>query len=165
MIEGRVSPKTARFVKKTRSKTGTGLAFNETIWDRAVMVAGLKGYVTNLTAAQMSAAEIIASYHDLWHVEQSFRMAKTDLAARPIFHHAEAAIEAHLTIVIAALALSRFMQKATGMTIRNLLHVLEPLKDTVIRFPNGQRATIDTDITPQASKIIKSLDSATVQTH
>ena len=34
----------------------------------------------------MPAAEVIAKYHDLWHVEQSFRMSKTDLRARPMFH-------------------------------------------------------------------------------
>ena len=34
----------------------------------------------------MPAGEVISSYHDLWHVEQSFRMSKTDLRARPMFH-------------------------------------------------------------------------------
>jgi hypothetical protein len=33
----------------------------------------------------MLAGEVIAKYHELWHVERSFRMSKTDLAARPIF--------------------------------------------------------------------------------
>ena len=47
-----------------------------------------------------SAAEVIAKYHDLWHVERSFRMSKTDLRARPMFHHTRDAIEAHLTIVL-----------------------------------------------------------------
>ena len=50
--------------------------------------------------------EVIASYHDLWHVEASFRMSKTDLRARPMFARTEDAIEAHLTIVFAALAVS-----------------------------------------------------------
>lgn len=57
----------------------------------------------------MSAGEVIASYHDLWQVEASFRMSKTDLRARPIFHHTRDAIEAHLTIVFAALAMARYM--------------------------------------------------------
>ena len=52
---------------------------------RARRLVGLKGYVTNIPATLMPAAEVMSSYHDLWHVEQSFRMAKTDLAARPIF--------------------------------------------------------------------------------
>lgn len=54
----------------------------------------------------MTATEIIGFYHDLWRVEQSFRMSKTDLRARPTFHRTRDAIEAHLTIVFTALALS-----------------------------------------------------------
>ena len=50
----------------------------------------------------MPPGEVIASYHDLWHVEQSFRMSKTDLRARPMFARTRDAIEAHLTIVFAA---------------------------------------------------------------
>ena len=47
--------------------------------------------------------------HDLWHVEQSFRMSKTDLNARPMFHRTRDAIEAHLTVVFTALGVARFM--------------------------------------------------------
>jgi hypothetical protein len=43
---------------------------------RARRLVGLKGYVTNIPVAVMPAAEVIASYHDLWHVEASFRMSK-----------------------------------------------------------------------------------------
>jgi hypothetical protein len=42
--------------------------------------------VTNLPISVMPAAEVIAKYHDLWHVEGSFRMYKTDLDARPMFN-------------------------------------------------------------------------------
>ena len=42
-------------------------------------MAGLKGYVSNIPAGVMGADEVIASYHELWHVEQSFRMTR----ARP----------------------------------------------------------------------------------
>ena len=40
---------------------------------------------------------MIDAYHDLYQVERSFRMAKSDLRARPVFHHQRDAIEAHLT--------------------------------------------------------------------
>lgn len=62
----------------------------------------------------MKPAEVISSYHEVWHVEQSFRMSKTDLRARPIFHRQRDAIEAHLTVVFAALAVARYLQHATG---------------------------------------------------
>jgi hypothetical protein len=42
-------------------------------------LVGLKGYVTNVPVTVMPAAEVIARYHDLWHVEKSFRMSKSDL--------------------------------------------------------------------------------------
>ena len=60
----------------------------------------------------MPAAEVIAKYHDLWHVERSFRMSKTDLRARPMFHHTRDAIEAHLTIVFTALAVASASRSA-----------------------------------------------------
>ena len=80
----------------------------------------------------MPAREVISSYHDLWHVEQSFRMSKTDLAARPMFHHTHQAIEAHLTIVFAALALARTVQMRTGLAIRNVVRQLRPLRSATI---------------------------------
>ncbi len=69
----------------------------------------------------MPAAEVIAKYHDLWHVEKSFRMSKTDLEARPMFHRMRDAIEAHLTIVFTALAVSHAIQSRTGLAIANVV--------------------------------------------
>ena len=105
IVEGQQAVKSARFVKTQ----GTTRVFDQTTFDRATTIAGWKGYVTNLPAHTMDAAEVVASYHQLWHVEQSFRMSKTDLRARPMFHHTRDAIEAHLTVVFAALAVARYM--------------------------------------------------------
>ncbi|NCL75982.1 hypothetical protein AIIKEEIJ_03453 [Rhodococcus sp. YH1] len=71
-------------------------------------------------------------YHDLWHVEQSFRMSKTDLRARPIFHRTRDAIEAHLTIVFAALAVARCVQDRTGVAIARVVKQLRPLRTSTI---------------------------------
>jgi hypothetical protein len=49
-------------------------------------LVGLKGYVTNIGIDVMPAVDVIGKYHDLWHVERSFRTSKTDLRARPVFH-------------------------------------------------------------------------------
>ena len=61
----------------------------------------------------MNATEVVSSYHELWHVEASFRMSKHDLRARPVFHHTRDAIEAHLTVVMASLAVARHLQDTT----------------------------------------------------
>jgi transposase len=96
--------------------------------------------VTNIPAEAMAAGEVISSYHDLWHVEQSFRMSKTDLRARPMFHRTKDAIEAHLTIVFTALAVSREVQNRTGLAIRNVVRQLRPLRSATIAI-NGAKQT------------------------
>ena len=95
VIAGEKAARAPRFVtvkNGSRSLDTASLA-------RARRLAGLKGYVTNIPATLMPPAEVIASYHDLWHVEASFRMSKTDLRARPVFHHTRDAIEAHLNLL------------------------------------------------------------------
>jgi hypothetical protein len=57
-----------------------------------------------------------------WRAEKSFRMSKHDLQARPIYHHQRDSIEAHLTIVFAALAVSRWIEDRTGWSIKNFIH-------------------------------------------
>lgn len=81
---------------------GTIKMFNEDAYTRAMGLVGGKGYCSNIPADIMPAREIVSSYHDLWTVEQSFRMSKHDLQARPVFHRTRDAIEAHLTVVFTA---------------------------------------------------------------
>lgn len=110
VIEGDAAVKSARFVKTRGAKR----LFDEASWGRAVSLAGWEGYVTNIPKFLMSASGVIGAYHELWHVEQSSRMSKADLRARPMFHHTREAIEAHLTIVFATLAASRHPTKRPG---------------------------------------------------
>jgi transposase len=64
---------------------------------------------------------VISSYHQLYEIERSFRMSKTDLQARPIYHRKRDSIEAHLTIVFAALAVSRWTGQQTSWSIRKFV--------------------------------------------
>ena len=64
---------------------------------------------------------MIGSYHELWNIEKSFRMAKSDLQARPTYHRKRDSIEAHLTVVFAALAVSRWIENRTGWSIRKFV--------------------------------------------
>ena len=85
-------------------------------------LAGLKGYVTNLAACPdgtpVTADFVISSYHELWEI---IRMSKHDLQARPIYHHLRDSIEAHLTIVFAALAVSRWIEAQTSSSSRKFV--------------------------------------------
>jgi hypothetical protein len=90
---------------------------------KARALAGLKGYVTNLRACPdgtpVTPEFVIGAYHQLFQIEKSFRMAKTDLQARPVYHRTGDSIEAHLTIVFAAVAVSRWIEARTSWSIRS----------------------------------------------
>ena len=56
---------------------------NQPLIDRTTLLWGIKGYATDLPIPN---DDIITKYHSLWNVERSFRMTKSDLLARPIYH-------------------------------------------------------------------------------
>jgi len=66
----------------------------------------------------VTAEFVIGSCRRLFEIEKSFRMSEHDLQARPIYHHLRDSIEAHLTVVFAALAVSRWIEHQTGWSIR-----------------------------------------------
>ena len=109
----------------------------------------------------MGADEVISSYHALWQVEASFRMSKTDLAARPMFHRTRDAIEAHLTIVFAALALAREVQNRTGLSIRHVVRQLRPLRSATIAI-NGTSHTFPPAIPTEQQAILEALSGPKV---
>lgn len=150
VVAGKKTTRTPRFVTTHK---GTPV-LNEDALTRAHRLIGLKGYVTNIPASSMSAQNIVDNYHDLWHVEQSFRMSKHDLRARPIFHHHTEAIEAHLTIVFTALATARWLQTTTGLSIKRLVRLLRPLQQVTIQIA-GQTITAQPQITPDTATIIE----------
>jgi hypothetical protein len=141
-----------RFLKVT----GATKELDRKTIDRARQLAGLKGYVTNLDPAAMDGAAVTAAYHQLWQVEASFRMTKSDLRARPVVHHERDAIEAHLTVVFAALAVSRDLQDRAGVTIKRLVQTLRTARSATIEI-NGHRITLEPELTGPARAILERL--------
>ena len=85
-------------------------------------------------------------------------MSKHDLRARPIFHHTRDAIEAHLTVVMASLAVARHLQEATGISIKRVIRALKPLQDVTINL-NGHHLTAAPQLTPKAKEILTTLST------
>lgn len=83
-------------------------------------------------------------------------MAKTDLRARPMCSHEEDSVQAHLTIVFCALAISRHLHTTTGYSIRRIVRELRPLRDVTIHV-NGQQLTATTPATGEAAEILAAL--------
>jgi hypothetical protein len=83
-------------------------------------------------------------------------MTKSDLRARPVFHHEREAIEAHLTVVFAALAVSRHLQNRSGVSIKKLIQTLRAARSATIDI-NGQRLTLDPELIPAARALLRRL--------
>jgi len=126
-VAGKVPVKRNRFVKLVDAKKSV----NRTLEAKVRALAGWKGYITNLP--DPSAEFVISAYHRLFQIEASFRMSKHDLAARPIYHHKRDSIDAHLTIVFAALAISRLVEERTGWSIRKFVRTTRRYRTVQIR--------------------------------
>jgi hypothetical protein len=132
-VAGKVPVKRNRFIKLV----GADKSVNRTLEAKARTLAGWKGYITNLAAgpdgAPVTAEFVIGAYHRLFQIEASFRMSKHDLAARPIYHHKRESIDAHLTIVFAALAVGRLIEDRTGWSIRRFVRTARRYRTVQIR--------------------------------
>jgi len=76
--------------------------YSDCVWD------GLKGYVTN---TKLPRKEVIGNYSQLWQVEKAFRISKTDLRIRPIYHRLKERIEAHICICFSAYAIYKELER------------------------------------------------------
>ena len=85
-------------------------------------------------------------------------MSKHDLRARPVFHHTRDAIKAHLTVVMAALAVARHLQETTGISVKRIIRALKPLQEITINL-NGHHLTAADPLTPEAEEILTALST------
>jgi Transposase DDE domain len=146
-VAGKTPVKRNRFIRLA----GGTRAVNRELETKARDLAGLKGYVTNLRACPdgtpVTAEFVISAYHQLFQIEKSFRMAKSDLQARPVYHRKRDSIEAHLTIVLAALAVSRWIEHQTGWSIRKFVKTARRYRTITIQA--GQHTITAADPLPQ----------------
>jgi len=96
------------------------------LWD------GLKGYASNVD--DLDCTEIIEKYHELWQVEKAFRVAKSDLNIRPVYHFKRSRIRAHILLVFTYLVVSRFLTLKFKDQHIGIERIVENL-DSVVEFP------------------------------
>lgn len=137
---------------------GKGQYFlNQKLIEKSEKLEGIKGYITN--AAELKNEEIIKKYNELWQVEKLFRMSKSDLKARPIFHTLKESIEAHLLIVFTALIVSRYIEKISKMSISVITDILSQAKEiTVEDKTSGQQSSKYISLTDEAKRLAKMAD-------
>ncbi|KKC06907.1 IS1634 family transposase [Mycobacterium nebraskense] len=126
-VDGHAAVKRNRFIKLAAATKTVDRALEA----KSRALAGWKGYTTNLT--DQSAEFVIGAYHQLWRIEKAFRMSKHDLQARPIYHHKRESIDAHLTIVFAAMAVSHYIETRTGWSIKKFVRTVRRYRTVQIK--------------------------------
>lgn len=154
LVASREPGRRAKFV----STKGTSYALNAALIAKTEKLLGIKGYVTNIPQEVMSDEAVIAHYRNLWRVEQSFRMAKSDLAMRPIFHRKEESIRAHLLLCFLALAMSKYMELKTNLSRRRIVDLLRNAGDArVIDTASGEEFIIPAAIPAETAMLLRQL--------
>ena len=100
------SAKYVNFTDKNGKKAKVSI--NQDAIDKDVKFAGYNLLVTS--EIQMSDQEIYDTYHNLWRIEESFKIMKSDLDARPVYVQKESSIKGHFLICYLAVLLERIFQ-------------------------------------------------------
>ena len=94
--------------KGTKTTGKSKVEINEKAIENAKKLAGYNMLITS--EIRMTASEIYAAYHNLWRIEESFRIMKSQLDARPIFMQKQETITGHFLICYLAVLLTRLLQ-------------------------------------------------------
>lgn len=137
----------AKVMKRSIFLTNDGkkkFVLNEALIERHRLLEGIKGYKTNIT--DMQDKLLIEHYKNLWRVEKSFRIAKSDLEARPIYHRRENSIQYHILIVFIALCMAKVIEAEKQQSIQKVMDSLKDkwtltLMDEISR--NSLKVTLD----------------------
>ena len=104
---------------------------------------GLKGYLTNATLSQQ---EVVNNYKHLWHIEKAFRISKTDLKIRPIYHRLKHRIECHLIIAFCSYKLYKELErqlaeKKVGISVEKAIRLMQSIFAVEIQLPDSGKTT------------------------
>ena len=94
--------------KGTKTTGKIKVEINEKAIENAKKLAGYNMLITS--EIRMTASEIYAAYHNLWRIEESFRIMKSQLDARPVFMQKQETITGHFLICYLAVLLARLLQ-------------------------------------------------------
>jgi hypothetical protein len=154
-VDGKAPVKRNRYIQLS----GATKTVNRTLEAKTRALAGWKGYTTNLV--EQPASCIIDAYHRLWRIEKAFRMSKHDLAARPIYHRTRESIDAHLSIVFAAMAISHRIEAQTGWSIKKFVRTARRYRTITIAAGNHTLTAADPIPDDLAATLAKIRSNAT----
>jgi transposase len=126
---------------------------NDQRWD------GLKGYVTNTS---LRSKQVIESYNNLWKIEKAFRISKTDLKIRPIYHRLKERIEAHICISFVSYVLykdlERVLSEHTDISMKKALKQINRMQEIMVSLPGNRTHNIKLRNNDIQQEILNAID-------
>lgn len=121
---------------------------------------GLKGYLTNTT---IPIEQVYRAYHNLWHVERAFRIAKSKIEIRPMFHFTRKRIEAHVCICFVALKVYKELERMLKvsdirMSVDKVLALAKTITTIQIKMPLNNEVYTKTMLMARHQRIAKLFD-------
>lgn len=128
---------------------------------------GLKGYLTN---TDIPASEVYRAYHNLWHVERAFRIAKSKIEIRPMFHFTRRRIEAHVCICFVALKVYKELERllklsSINMSVDKVLALAQTIVTIQMTLPNSKQVVNKTMLMKRHRRIAVLFDDDFWVTH
>lgn len=154
------------YKKYTTVKTGSAITLNQAAIDADEAWDGFHGIAISNTT-KLSITEALARYKDLWRVEESFRIAKSTLQARPIFHWAPRRIRAHILLCFMNLFLERFLerllrQKGTPFTPDKIRYALSQIHTVHFKEEDREKEVkMESTLAEDGEKIFQALGIST----
>ena len=143
-----------KFLKTEEAKT----TINEELIEKTTKLLGIKGYYTDIEESITNNTTIIERYHDLYKIEQAFRVSKNDLKTRPIFHFKEEPIKLHLLTCFMALAVSKHIEIKGATSIRAFLTDCKKVTDArLVNKITKQEIRMRSQIPRKLQQIINSI--------
>lgn len=120
---------------------------------------GLKGYITN---AKLNKDEILENYAHLWQIEKAFRIAKTDLKIRPIYHRKQKRIEAHICLNFVAYKVYKELERQlkqmkSDLSPEKVIEILQSIYQIEILTPNTKQIVKKTLLLTEEHKTLNEL--------
>lgn len=116
---------------------------------------GLKGYLTN---SELSNEEVLENYSQLWKIEKAFRVAKSELKIRPIYHYKQRRIEAHICLNFTAYKVYKELErilreKKTDLSPEKVIEILQNMYEISLITPNNEKINKLIVLTDEQRKI------------
>ena len=136
-------------------KNEVKVAINQSKIDADKKWDGLKGYITN---SKLDKDEVIENYQQLWQIERAFRVAKSELKIRPIFHYKKRRIEAHICLNFVAYKVYKELERQlkemkSDLSAQKVIEIAQNIYQIKAITPNNETVSKTIILTDEQQKI------------